>query len=306
MKAVNCGLSLGLVFVLSWACCGQGVVITEVAWSGTAASSADEWIELYNAGSETVDLAGWSVCFEDTVIDLGVADRATREVRTTALEPGRFLLLERTDDHAVGDRAADVIYVGSLSNGGCVIRVVDPDGNVVDTANLEGGSWPAGTAADGVPAFASMERLDPLAPDDPSNWGTAVMEWSTGTDANGEPICGTPGEENGALLRARHAPQIDALRCDRQPNRTFVIEWLATDPDGSSGALIIDLEGSGDEGATWTGFVAGLANSGAYVGPFPVSFAIADGSQGELLVRITATDVDGWSSSAVTVATPER
>ncbi|MCJ7511903.1 MAG: lamin tail domain-containing protein, partial [Anaerolineales bacterium] len=35
------------------------VWINEVAWAGTLASSSDEWIELYNPGSEAIDLSGW-------------------------------------------------------------------------------------------------------------------------------------------------------------------------------------------------------------------------------------------------------
>jgi hypothetical protein len=30
-------------------------------WSGSSASSADEWIELYNRGLEPVDLSGWTI-----------------------------------------------------------------------------------------------------------------------------------------------------------------------------------------------------------------------------------------------------
>jgi hypothetical protein len=37
------------------------VVINEIAWGGSAASSADEWIELHNTTAQPVDLAGWSL-----------------------------------------------------------------------------------------------------------------------------------------------------------------------------------------------------------------------------------------------------
>ena len=37
------------------------VVINEVAWSGTQASFADEWIELYNRANVSVDLAGFTL-----------------------------------------------------------------------------------------------------------------------------------------------------------------------------------------------------------------------------------------------------
>ncbi|MBN1858959.1 lamin tail domain-containing protein [Candidatus Bipolaricaulota bacterium] len=306
MKTGGSGLLLGFVLLLGASCFGQGIVINEVAWSGTAASSADEWIELYNAGPVAIDLAGWSIQFGETVIQLGFEQGATREVRSLSLEPGQFLLLERTDDRAVDSRVADVIYVGSLSNAGCAIQLVDADGNVVDTANRDGENWPAGTSSDGVPPFASMERIDPLVSDVASNWRTASVEWGVGVDANGELICGTPGEENGATVRARHTPQVGVLRCDPESGRTIAVEWTAADPDGTAAALIVDLEGSTDDGTTWVSIVSGLANSGAYIGPLPASLAISNDADVHLLVRVTATDADGWKGSGVVIVAPGR
>jgi len=39
------------------------VIINEIAWAGTHADPADEWIELRNLGSITVDLSGWTLCW---------------------------------------------------------------------------------------------------------------------------------------------------------------------------------------------------------------------------------------------------
>jgi hypothetical protein len=45
---------------------GSRVIISEVAWAGTAADAQDEWIELRNLGSEPVDLVGWSLQWRRT------------------------------------------------------------------------------------------------------------------------------------------------------------------------------------------------------------------------------------------------
>ena len=37
------------------------IVFSEVMWMGSSASSADEWVELYNRSSEEVDLSGWTI-----------------------------------------------------------------------------------------------------------------------------------------------------------------------------------------------------------------------------------------------------
>jgi hypothetical protein len=39
------------------------VVISELMWPGSTASTADEWIELYNSSDATVDLAGWTLTY---------------------------------------------------------------------------------------------------------------------------------------------------------------------------------------------------------------------------------------------------
>ncbi len=41
------------------------VIINEVAWMGTIASTSDEWIELYNPGTVAIDLTGWVLRADD-------------------------------------------------------------------------------------------------------------------------------------------------------------------------------------------------------------------------------------------------
>ena len=41
------------------------VVISEIAWSGTATSSYDEWLELYNNTANPIDLSGWTLSAAD-------------------------------------------------------------------------------------------------------------------------------------------------------------------------------------------------------------------------------------------------
>ena len=37
------------------------VLINEVAWAGTSATSSDEWMELHNSGTADIDLTGWTL-----------------------------------------------------------------------------------------------------------------------------------------------------------------------------------------------------------------------------------------------------
>jgi large repetitive protein len=48
------------------ASCNGRVIISEIAWAGTAADARDEWIELRNLGTTPVDLAGWVIRWRST------------------------------------------------------------------------------------------------------------------------------------------------------------------------------------------------------------------------------------------------
>jgi len=167
------------------------ILINEVGWAGTAASSNDEWIELLNPGPEPVDLAGWMLTDGG---DVNVHLRGS-------LPAYSYLLLERTDDTTISNQAADQIYTGSLNNSGGTLELLGPGGEVIDRANGDGGAWPAGNAS----THASMERLD--GPDGPGAWRTFTGCWSTGVDAAGVAVNGTPRSPNSvACATATVAP----------------------------------------------------------------------------------------------------
>ncbi|MGD2143781.1 MAG: lamin tail domain-containing protein [Anaerolineae bacterium] len=165
------------------------VVINEVAWMGTEANSSDEWIELHNTRASTVPLEGWHLVDDD-----GLSITLDGEIL-----PRGYYLVERTDDDAVSDIPADwfgSFGSGGLTNDGEVLTLTDVLGNVVDTANADAGQWPAGTASDGLPPYASMERIDPTAPGSDENWCTNDGVTRDGLDAVGSPINGTPKARN--------------------------------------------------------------------------------------------------------------
>jgi hypothetical protein len=158
----------------------QAVLINEIAWSGTLASSSDEWIELHNPRELAVSLAGWRLT-DGADISISLSG---------SLAPYNFYLLERTDDTTVSDIAADEIYTGSLRNSGEVLQLLGPAGELVDSANSSGGSWPAGRSS----PIASMERRG--GGDFSGNWGSYTGYNGNGLDASGNPIRGTPRRTN--------------------------------------------------------------------------------------------------------------
>lgn len=157
------------------------VVISEVAWMGTQASTADEWIELHNPEAEAVDLTGWSLRW------------GTHQVRLVGvIEAHGYFLLERSDDRSVADVDADLVYTGGLGNGGEVLELLDAQGRQVDVVNPDGGPWPAGDSQH----RRSMQRIQTGQPGTDDNWSTFESDQAIAHDADGQPIWGTPRQQN--------------------------------------------------------------------------------------------------------------
>jgi hypothetical protein len=163
------------------------VVINEVAWMGTQANFTDEWIELYNPTANAIDLSGWTLTDGDDI----------NKTLSGVIPPGGYFLLERTADTTVNDIGADLIYTGGLGNAGEILTLKTPDGVVIDTANGNGGAWPAGAnVTNPTTVRLTMERTNPLAADSDSNWHRNDGVTRNGIDANGNPIYGTPKAAN--------------------------------------------------------------------------------------------------------------
>ncbi|MEZ4641900.1 MAG: lamin tail domain-containing protein [Chloroflexota bacterium] len=172
------------------------VIISEIAWGGTAASSADEWIELHNRTATPINLTNWT---------LNAADGEPAITLSGTIPAYGFFLLERTDDSTISDIPADQIYTGNLGNSGENLSLRDDGGLLIDTANGDGGVWPAGS---GSPTYNSMERSTPDAPDTDDNWVSNNGIIRNGQAADGSPLNGTPKAANSLWPRPGEADLI--------------------------------------------------------------------------------------------------
>ena len=110
------------------------IIINEVAWAGTEENSNHEWIELFNASSETISLDGWNLTAED----------GSPAIALSGTYPaGSYILLERTSDDSVPGIPAHIIYTGALSNSGEYLILTDSSGNMEDGIFTSAG-WLAG------------------------------------------------------------------------------------------------------------------------------------------------------------------
>lgn len=166
------------------------IVINEIAWMGTATSSSDEWMELYNTTENLIDLSGWTLksltgANPDPIINL-----------SGVIQPFGYFLLERTNDSTISDILADQIYTGALSDNGESLELRDMDGNLRDEV-LNAGGWYAGNKT----SRSSMERIDSMQfNDNATNWKTNDGITKNGHDAGNNPINGTPKTKNSGAI----------------------------------------------------------------------------------------------------------
>ncbi|NWK57521.1 lamin tail domain-containing protein [Verrucomicrobiaceae bacterium N1E253] len=126
------------------------VVINEIHYDPEPNTEAVEFIELYNNGSESVDLSHWQ--FTDGV--------RYSLPESTSLAPGAYLIIAE-NPHAILTKfgvSALGPWTGKLSNEGETITLKNPLGETIDTVDYGVGfPWPLGARGTG----SSMELIHP-------------------------------------------------------------------------------------------------------------------------------------------------
>lgn len=158
----------------------HGVVINEVYARPPDPRAPLRFVELFNAGMETVDLSGWRL----------VGDAVFEIPMHSYLSPGRFLVLaedprflrKERKDSLLGFQVLGPVRQ-TLSGENDYLRLVDAKGHEVDIWSITSfPPWPMEIVGQG----ASLERIRAAAGSlDPSNWRASRV-----------PAGGTPGRPN--------------------------------------------------------------------------------------------------------------
>lgn len=210
------------------------VVINEIGWMGTIASPSDEWIELRNNTQSAIDLSGWTLSL--------LKPATTTPSKVIALfgsvPAGGFYLIERTDENTT-DIQEDLISVfgTGLVDSGMILQLAQNEVVVDRTPDLCDNKWCAGSNNPKM----SMERVRPDADGaQVSNWATNNGVAINGKDAAGNPINGTPKQENSVynnpplspssessfssvLSSSPSHPVYPALTVDAGPDKTVLV-----------------------------------------------------------------------------------
>ncbi len=163
----------------------KSVVINEVAWMGTGPSAtqrSDEWLELYNNTGADINLTGWKIFTGSTPLNF-------TNLVNPIISANGYLLLERTDDNAVYDIPADIIFTGDIPNSCSGLTLADASGNTIDQIGCSGANWYAGNTSD----YRTMERLSPTTPGGlATNWQASDSVVPKGRPYGGSVIYGSP------------------------------------------------------------------------------------------------------------------
>jgi hypothetical protein len=204
------------------------LVITEIMYnSPELGADTLEFFEIYNNGPTVIDLdnvtlsTGTPYTFPSFL--LGPGDYFVTAVNTQA-----FANVYAT--------TADDQFVGGLANGGRLLLLRDPAGNVVDSVDYDdGGVWPSGSAqgeADG--GGASIVLCDPNSDNaDGANWSASAN--LVGVTINGKDLLASPGQAD--VCRPPSNVSVDTMLLDEVYCNTSAI----------SGAFIISNNSTADE-----------------------------------------------------------
>ncbi len=161
------------------------VVVTEIMYdprSSEADPNRTEWLEIYNAGKEAVDLSGWRLKDEDgETLPIAEGER---------LEPQAVAILitsaqEATHFQAAWGKETHVIRLGNwntslknLSNdpgdGNELLGLHDANGELVDAVHYDdAGDWPK--VGHGPSIVLAPDKLDAKSNDDGKSWRLAKV-----------------------------------------------------------------------------------------------------------------------------------
>ena len=196
------------------------IVINELHYN--PAGDDAEFLELYNASEQAVDLSGWSI----DGVDLAIAPG-------TVILSGEYMVFtdndvqfrEQTDGNIVVGRQ----YDGGLSGGGETVSLLNVDGDVVDVVTYDDSTpWP--TAPDGDGFTLSLR--------DPSLDNSLASSWVASAQ-----LGGTPNAANGF---ASDATQIAVFATGTTGNEIIELEIdgqvVATYDLGENGTVVGDYE----------------------------------------------------------------
>ena len=300
LSKVFCILGVIGMFYSPWAspakADGPTVVINELLWMGSSASSADEWIELRNLTDQPVDLSNWQLTKKSSGAEVAML---TIPMGKVIAPNGQFLIsnYSSTNTASTLNVVSDLVTTDvALSNSALQIKLYDASHIIMDVADDGVGNPLSGNFDSSKKVFVSMER-NPNPGD-----GTIATNWHSASTSlgfkDGAPELGTPGITNSNGLPAAQAGADQNTQVGQMVNFDGSD---STDPENQPLTFSWDFgDGGAASDATPTHvYVA----AGSYVVTLTVSDGL-DANSDSLLVTVSPADVVQSETAPVTPLGP--
>ena len=179
-EKISTTLLLAQLIVLVAAQARSEVIISEIMYHPDAANQSDlEWIEIYNAGSQSVDLGGWTLeDLQDGQVSSAFPAGLSIDAEEAIVLTGNVTAFDsnwqtsRVRRVQLGDFPT---WANSPSLINETVGLRDQLGTVRDAVNYDDqGSWPQDDGGHGASIFLRPDALNSLANDQGENWFPAM------------------------------------------------------------------------------------------------------------------------------------
>ncbi|MBC8003533.1 MAG: lamin tail domain-containing protein, partial [Opitutaceae bacterium] len=272
-------ISLCFLVLMTSGAADSNIVLNELMYHPSQDREDLQYVELYNRGTNTVDVSRWS-------FSKGVAFTFPENTR---LAPDSYLVVARNVAEFKNYYGRSILalgnFTGRLSHKGDRVELSDSEKKIVDWVKYSDSSgWP--TAPDGY--SSSLERISPNAADNgPANWAGSKLP------AISRPA-GTPGKRNDSYS-ANLPPaftNVTITPLQPKPGEKVTIEVTVADADGVKDVKLMHRTVTpgrlGAEATIVMNRISGDTRRGVYQG-------VVAGQPGSVLsrVRLAATDEKG-------------
>lgn len=263
---------------------GVGIVFSEIFYDTPGTDSQEEWVELFNGTSSTVDLSGW------TITDNNGTGSSIALPANTTIQPGTYLTI------AINASGFETLYgftadvygsLPALNNSGDALLLKDNVGVLADAVAWEGGATsglPSGwgsTSNPAAPTGSTIVRTDPNTDTD------TFADWSV-VAGNGNPQ--TQPVSNIAPTAIANGPYSGA--------EGSVVIFSSTGSSDSDGSIVSYLWNFGD-GNTSTN--ANPSHTYSTAGVYSVILTVTDDG-GETGQATTSADISAAPSGTIVIS----
>ncbi len=294
---------------------GNGsVLFSEIFYDTPGTDSQEEWVELYNGSSSTVDLGGW------TITDNNGSGSTYTIPGGTTIQASTHLTIAKnsTGFFAIYSYDADV-YGGipALNNGGDALLLRDGSGTMVDAVAWEGGAsagTPAGWGSSSAPSASTGNSIvrSSLSTDTDSfsDWATATGNGNPQTQPTAPPANTAPTAVANGPYSGRVNTAIAFSSAGSNDSDGTIASYLWNFGDGntstianpshsyaSAGTYSVNLTVTDNDGAT--GQASTSADITVNTAPLAVANGPYTGTEGQSITfsSIGSSDSDGSISS---------